>query len=188
MGNLQMHPGALTPHPESQRGGRIEPCPTRHLAGSYLVFSGYALRQLGDASALMALLVAGVVLLALVGTPSCRRGIGQTLGVTVAQVLDEAAEMTHGSIRFAEWIDHATSGDRLGRIMRDTMDAHPSVYGLVRSTLVAKIDELGGADQAIGLFMLAADMATTAAIAADDRVDAGDRQELRRLWNDLRSQ
>jgi hypothetical protein len=108
--------------------------------------------------------------------------------VTVAQVLDEAAEMTQASIRLAEWIDHATSGDRLGRIMRDAMDANPSAYALVRSTLMAKIDELGGANQAIGLFMLAADMATTAAVAGDDRLDAGDRQELRRLWNDLRSQ
>ena len=108
--------------------------------------------------------------------------------MTVAQVLDEAVEMTQASIRFAEWIDHATSGNRLGRIMRDTMDANPSAYALVRSTLVTKIDELGGAGQAIGLFMLAADMATTAALAGDGRLNASDRRELRRLWNDLRSQ
>jgi hypothetical protein len=51
----------------------------------------------------------------------------------------------------------------------------------------AKVDELGGAGQAIGLFMLAADMATTAAVGGDLLAD-GDCRELRRLWDDLRSQ
>lgn len=108
--------------------------------------------------------------------------------MTVAKVIDEAAELTPASIQFAEWIDHATSGDRLGRIMRETMEATPSAYPPVRSSVQAKVDELGGAGQAIGLFMLAADMATTAAIGSDDQLDDGDRRELRRLWNDLRAQ
>jgi hypothetical protein len=116
-----------------------------------------------------------------------RRDGGQTVGVTLAQVIDEAAELTPASIRFAEGIDHASSGDRLGRIMRQTMEEQSGAYGPVRAAVQAKVDDLGGAGNAIGLFMLAADMATTVAVGGD-QLDDGDRRELRRLWADLRSQ
>ena len=46
---------------------------------------------------------------------------------------------------------------------------------------------LGGADNALGLFMLAADEATTAALPHKELTDA-DRANLRQLWNDLRTQ
>lgn len=129
-----------------------------------------------------------MVVLALVGLPGCRRSGGQAEGVTVAQVLNEATKMTPASIRFAEGISHAASGDRLGRMMRETMDAKPSAYASVRSAVHARLDELGGAGQAIGLFMLAADMATTAAVAGDGQLDSSERRELRHLWNELLSQ
>ncbi len=109
------------------------------------------------------------------------------MSVTVAQVIAQVAELSPASIRFAEGIDHATSGDRLGRIMRQSMEENPSAFPPVRAALQAKVDELGGAGQAIGLFMLAADMATTAAVGGD-LLEDGDRRELRRLWDDLRSQ
>jgi hypothetical protein len=105
----------------------------------------------------------------------------------VAQVIAEVADLTPASVRFAEGIDHATSGERLGGIMRDTMEANAGAYAPVRAAVDAKVGELGGAGQAVGLFMLAADMATTAAVGGD-QLDDGDRRELRRLWDDLRSQ
>lgn len=108
------------------------------------------------------------------------------MSVTVAQVIAQVAELSPASIRFAEGIDHATSGDRLGRIMRQTMDETPGAFPPVRAAVQAKINELGGTGQAIGLFMLAADMATTAAVAGD-LLEDGDGGELRRLWDDLRS-
>ena len=92
--------------------------------------------------------------------------------------------MTSASIRFAKNIDHATTGDRLGRIMREAMDKNPGPYQAVRAAVQGRVDELGGAGQAAGLFMLAADMATTAAIGGDT-VDESDQRELRRLWDDL---
>jgi hypothetical protein len=107
--------------------------------------------------------------------------------VTVARVIAQTAELSPASIRFAEGIDHVTSGDRLGRIMRQTMEENPGSFPPVRAAVQAKVDELGGAGQAIGLFMLAAAMATTAAVG-DDLLEDGDCRELRRLWGDLRSQ
>lgn len=107
--------------------------------------------------------------------------------MAVAQVIDEVAELTPASIRLAEGIAHASSGDRLGRLMRESMEANPSAYAPVRAAVSARVSDLGGAGQAIGLFMLAADMATAAAVGGD-RLDDGDRRELRRLWGDLRSQ
>ena len=87
------------------------------------------------------------------------------MSVTVSQVVAQAAELSPASIRFAEGIDHATSGDRLGRIMRQTMEESPGAFPPVRAAVQAKVDELGG-----------------------DLLEDGDRRELRRLWDDLRSQ
>ena len=133
--------------------------------------------------------------MALVPRPVARAGrkvgaaeaAGRLWRVTVTQVIDEVGELTPASIRFAEGIDHATSGDQLGRIMQDTMKANPGAYAPVRAVVQSKVDDLGGAGQAIGLFMLAADLATTAAVGGDQLGD-GDRRELRRLWVDLRAQ
>lgn len=116
-----------------------------------------------------------------------RRDPGQTVCVTVAQVIAQVTELSPASIRFAEGIDHATSGDRLGRIMRQTMEENPGSFPPVRAAVQAKVDELGGAGRATGLFMLAADMATAAAVGGD-LLEDGDGRELRRLWDDLRSQ
>jgi len=172
----------------SVRGVVSRPSPDRTLAGSYLAFASYAVGQLEDIWAVMAMMVVGMVVLALVGLSGCRRSGGQAVGVTVAQVLNEATEMTAGSIRFAQRIGHAASGDRLGRITRETMEAKPGLYASVRSAVQARLNELGGAGQSIGLFMLTADMATTAAVAGDGQLDSGERRELRHLWDELRSQ
>jgi hypothetical protein len=67
------------------------------------------------------------------------------------------------------------------------MEENPGAFAPVRAAVQTKVNEFGGAGQAIGLFMLAADMATTAAVGGD-LLEDGDRRELRRLWNDLRSQ
>jgi hypothetical protein len=107
--------------------------------------------------------------------------------MNVAQVIDEVGELTPASIRFAKGIGHATSGDRLGRIMREAIEMNPGAYASVRATVHRRVDDLGGAGNAIGLFILAADMATAAAVAGEeDRFDAQDEWELRRLWDDLR--
>lgn len=97
----------------------------------------------------------------------------------------EANELTRGSIVFARSIDHATAGSRLGPIVENAMDARPEAFNHVRQAVHQRLDVLGGTGQELGLFMLAADMATTAELVKD--MPAGDRQELRRLWDDLRS-
>jgi hypothetical protein len=50
----------------------------------------------------------------------------------------------------------------------------------------ARLDELGGVGEELGLFMLAADLATTESVYGA-RLSAHDRVQLRRLRNDLRS-
>lgn len=71
--------------------------------------------------------------------------------------------------------------------MKATMKAHRGAFASVRSAVDARAWKLGDAGQAIGLFLLAADMATTAALAGD-QLQPSDRRGLRRLWDDLRSQ
>lgn len=104
--------------------------------------------------------------------------------MTIGQLLGEANELTSASIRFARDIDYTSSGDTLGRIVRDTMENNASAYAAVRAVVQQRVDELGGAGQAIGLFMLAADLATTEALIGD-QLEVDRRSELRRLWHDL---
>jgi hypothetical protein len=103
----------------------------------------------------------------------------------VSRLIAEAKDLSRASIELAEGIDHATSGERLGRVMREMMSADMAPYHALRQAVEARLDELGGVGKEAGLFMLAADMATTAEMAP--RLDGADRRALRRLWDDLRA-
>jgi hypothetical protein len=107
--------------------------------------------------------------------------------MSVAHLINEAEDIDERSIRFARGISEASTGERLGRIMTDCMGEHPGAYASVRAAVAERVDALGGAGEAIGLFMLAADTATTSALPHKELTDA-DRSNLRQLWNDLRSQ
>jgi len=104
--------------------------------------------------------------------------------MAVQRVLAEAALLPPGSVPRAQHIDYASSGDELGRIMRSAMDENGGAYAAVRGAVQRRVGELGGAGQAEGLFMLAADMATTEALVGED-LDDDQRSELRALWLDL---
>jgi hypothetical protein len=106
--------------------------------------------------------------------------------VAIAILIAQADKLTTGSIEFAQSIDHATSGETLGRIMRAAMAENKDTYASVRAAVQRQVDDLGGAGQAIGLFMLAADMATTEVLVRDE-LTSQQRSELRALWNDLLS-
>jgi hypothetical protein len=102
-----------------------------------------------------------------------------------ARLLAEAAQFSTGSIAFARQIDHASSGESLGRIVRATMEKNAGAYAVLREAVHRRVGELGGAGEAEGLFMLAADMATTETLAENLKDDQ--RAELRALWVDLLS-
>ena len=104
----------------------------------------------------------------------------------VPSVVAEAEQISAGSIRLAREISHASSGDDLGRVMRAAMANSGGAYASVRQVVKTRVDDLGGAGEAEGLFMLAADMATTEALMGDE-LDQGQRNELRALWVDLLS-
>jgi hypothetical protein len=103
----------------------------------------------------------------------------------VSRLVAEAQDLSPASIELAKDIDHATTGDRLGRVMRETMQGNIAPYNGLRRVVQARLEELGGTGEERGLFMLAADMATTAECA--EGLTPDDRRGLRRLWNDLRS-
>lgn len=65
------------------------------------------------------------------------------------------------------------------------MNEDMAPYNRLRQVVQARLEELGGVGKELGLFMLAADMATTAERA--DGLTSADQRTLRRLWNDLRS-
>jgi hypothetical protein len=98
----------------------------------------------------------------------------------------EAQDLKRGSIAFARSIGHASTGEKLGALVRQGLDEQPAAYARVRAAVRARLDELGGVGGELGLFMLAADMATTESVYRA-RLSAQDRSQLRRLWNDLRS-
>ena len=81
--------------------------------------------------------------------------------MAVGRVIDEAGNLTPGSVAFARQIGHASSGDPLGRIVRAMIEKNAGAYAVVREAVHRRVGELGGAGGAEGLFMLAADMATT---------------------------
>jgi hypothetical protein len=107
--------------------------------------------------------------------------------VSVAYLIDEVGDIDEASIRFARGLSNASTGDRLGRIMNDCMADNPAAYSSLRAAVEQRVNALGGAGEAMGLFMLAADAATTSALPHKELTDA-DRANLRTLWNDLRSQ
>jgi hypothetical protein len=98
----------------------------------------------------------------------------------------EAQQLSQESIAFARGIGHATTGEKLGAVLKQGLREQPGAYNRVRAAVRARLDELGGVGEELGLFMLAADMATTEALYGD-RLSASDRTDPRRLWNDLRS-
>jgi hypothetical protein len=105
--------------------------------------------------------------------------------VSITTLIAQADELTAGSIRSAQGIDRVSSGEVLGQIMRVALEENPGAYASVRSAVQRRVNDLGGAGQAIGLFMLAADMATTEALAGG--LTDPQRSELRALWNNLHS-
>jgi hypothetical protein len=107
--------------------------------------------------------------------------------MTAPRLLKEVQDISSRSITFAKGIDHATAGSRLSEIMRKAMSTRPAAYGGLRAAVQARLAELGGAGEATGLFMLAADMATTASMASIN-LTPDDRRQLRRLWDELRAQ
>ena len=107
--------------------------------------------------------------------------------MSVADLITEAEDIDERSIRFDEEIGHATTGDRLGRIMEDCKAEHPGAHASVRSAVEDRVNALGGAGEAVGLFVLAADEATTSELPHKELTES-DRANLRQLWNDLRSQ
>lgn len=98
-------------------------------------------------------------------------------------LLDEAAALGPRSVARADEIDYATTGDRLGRVMNAAMERDMGPYWRLRSVVIERLKELQVSDDKLPLFLLAADMATTAretrSLSSDDRCD------LSRLWNDL---
>lgn len=88
---------------------------------------------------------------------------------------------------FARRISRASSGEELGRIVQATTKTNNGAYASVRAAVGQRVRELVGAGEAEGLFMLAADLATTEALVGDDLED-GQRVELRALWVDLLGQ
>jgi hypothetical protein len=103
----------------------------------------------------------------------------------MGRLTQEAAELSLGSIKFAKGISRATSGEKLGRIVARGQRAHPAMYGATRAAVQARLRELGGVGQEMGLFMLAADLATTDAVYGR-HLGGSERRDLRRLWEDLR--
>ncbi len=107
--------------------------------------------------------------------------------MTVDLLIAEASEFTAGSVRFAREIDQASTGETLGGILNAAKKDNPGAYVVVQEAVNRRVSELGGAGEAIGLFMLAADMATTESVARSELTGA-QRSELRQLWNDLLAQ
>jgi len=104
----------------------------------------------------------------------------------VQRLLQEAQELSAGSIAFARTIGHATTGDRFGKLIRQGLGERRASYNQVRAAVAARLDDLGGVGEERGLFILAADLATTEAIYRE-QLTSEDQIALRRLWSDLLS-
>lgn len=102
------------------------------------------------------------------------------------RLVDEAQRLSRGSVRAAKDIDYATAGTKLARVMERTMDERPAAYNQLRAAVHERLDDIGGVGEERGLFLLAADMATTEALVGG-ALSSDDRRALRRLWDHLRS-
>jgi len=104
----------------------------------------------------------------------------------MSNVFTEASQLTEGSIRRADEIDYAASGDRLGPVIKAALEEHPEPFSVVRAATKARLSELGGvSNDKLGLFILACDMATAADVA--EGLGPDDRHQLRCVWEDLLS-
>jgi hypothetical protein len=106
--------------------------------------------------------------------------------VKVANLIAEAHDLNCGSLARASEIDFATAGTQLGPVVTGLLDKNPAPFTRVRTAVAARLDELGGAGEKVGLFMLAADMATTKELVGD-RLSKDERSQLRDLWDHLRT-
>jgi hypothetical protein len=103
----------------------------------------------------------------------------------MANLMAEAGELSRGSLARAADVDFATAGSRLGPVVTVLLEKNPEPFTRVRATVAAHLDEFGGAGEKVGLFMLAADMATTNDLVGD-RLSAEERRQLRNLWDHQR--
>lgn len=107
------------------------------------------------------------------------------LVMSVGRLVQEADDLTMGGVEFARGINHATPGSRLSPFVESTVRNRFGEVRRVRGAVDHRLDQLGVTGHVRNLFYLAADMATTAAVA--DGLTSGDRRELRKLWEDLLS-
>jgi hypothetical protein len=103
----------------------------------------------------------------------------------MANLIAEASELSRDSLSRAAKIDFATAGSWLGPVVTALLDKNPGPFTRLRGAVAARLEELGGAGEQTGLFMLAADMATTNELVGD-RLSADERGQLRDLWDHLR--
>jgi hypothetical protein len=100
--------------------------------------------------------------------------------VSLSSVAAETHGLTRDSVERARGIDFATAGSRLAPHVEAALDTHGQAIDAVRSAVDAALATLGPVGGERGLFYLAADCATTAAI--DPTLTGADRAELRELW------
>lgn len=102
-------------------------------------------------------------------------------------LLEQVGELSPNSIAFARTIGHASVDGRLAEEVQKAMVRNPEAWARVRAAVQTRLDELGGAGEATGLFMLAADAAATS-YSMLAKLTPDERRQLRRLWDDLRAQ
>lgn len=101
-------------------------------------------------------------------------------------LITEVADISPGSVEFAKGIDYATAGDRLGKVVRASIEEHRPHYNRLRAAVHARLESFGGVGEKEGLFILAADLALTARLQ-EAQLTSADTRDLRRFWDDLRS-
>ena len=105
--------------------------------------------------------------------------------MSVDRLLEEAAQFSSRSVDFARGVGEASTGESLGRLVKHSLAQRPGAHRAVRAAVTDRVEELEGAGEAIGFFLLAADCATTAAL--ERGLSGQDRRQLRRFWDDLLS-
>jgi hypothetical protein len=103
----------------------------------------------------------------------------------VQRLLAEAREPSLHWIVFARHRS-ATTGDRVGKLIRQGLGERRAFYDEVRAAATARLDELGGVGPERGLLLMAARLATAEAIDRE-QLTCEDQIALRRLWSDMRS-
>src|SRR3954469_21047705 len=103
----------------------------------------------------------------------------------MVRLLGEVQELTRASIAAARAIEHRGNPGTLGDLVKRGLAERPEAYHRLRIAVHARLAELGEVGRERSLIMLAADMATTAALYGHMLADA-ERRALRRLWDGLR--